>query len=150
MKQVKHRRLQCALGLHGCFFGKFSKSHVLRIPSRDALDASDPFDVEDRQEHVAAISLAAHFEDRLNRLTQRAYPDALNDTFAYDLASRLTSAVSGRYNNVVSRTWDAGSRMTSESLTIGGQTFPVASAYDAANRRRVAPLNRRDDEGSLH
>ncbi|MCK6472736.1 MAG: hypothetical protein L6R28_13420 [Planctomycetes bacterium] len=73
--------------------------------------------------------------DRANRLTQRTYPDALNDAFTYDQASRLLTASSARYNNVVTRVYDDASRLTSETLTVGGQNFPVQSAYDAANRR---------------
>ncbi|MBI3831840.1 MAG: RHS repeat protein [Planctomycetes bacterium] len=58
-----------------------------------------------------------------------------NDVFAYDNASRLADATSGRYSNLVHRAYDAGGRMTSEALTIGSQTFTTTSAYDAANRR---------------
>ena len=44
--------------------------------------------------------------DAANRLITRSYPDALNDTFVYDDASRLTNATSARFNTVVARAYD--------------------------------------------
>jgi len=73
--------------------------------------------------------------DRIHRLTTRAYPDTLNDTFAYDAASRLTSAVSGRYSNTVARTYDAASRLATETQTLGGVNYVLGYAYDASNRQ---------------
>ena len=79
-----------------------------------------------------------------NLLTKRAYNDAKgDDTFGYDNAGRLTSAVSGRYGNTVNRYYNGntpvekGGRLTSEKLTVTGTNagnWTVKYAYDAANR----------------
>ena len=73
--------------------------------------------------------------DMANRLLTRAYPDSLNDTFAYDAASRLTLAACARYSNTVSRVYDSASRLSSENQVIGGVSYVVGYAYDAANRQ---------------
>jgi len=54
---------------------------------------------------VSSQTIVEHFN-----VFKGAYPDTLNDTFSYDAASRLTSAVSGRYSNTVARTYDSASR----------------------------------------
>jgi len=59
----------------------------------------------------------------------------LNDTFVYDAASRLTSAVSARYSNTVARTYDAASRLATETQTLGGVNYVLGYAYDASNRQ---------------
>jgi uncharacterized protein RhaS with RHS repeats len=53
----------------------------------------------------------------------------------YDLASRLTSALCGRYNTLVQRGYDLIGRQTSETLSVDGQPFTTYSQYDAASRR---------------
>ena len=77
--------------------------------------------------------------DAANRLTTRGYPDAQNDAFVYDHASRLLSAYSARYANQVTRAYDAASRLTSEALHLtsgpeAGVVLPVGYGYDVANR----------------
>lgn len=87
---------------------------------------------------------ATHNYDLAGRLTSRDYQGGPNsplfgqsasDTFAYDAAGRMTSATSGRYNNVVAMGYDNASRLVSESLTAYGQTYTVGSGFDAANRK---------------
>jgi hypothetical protein len=46
----------------------------------------------------------------------------------------MLSAVSGLYTNTVTRGYDAGGRVASESLTIFGQTYTMAQAYVAGGR----------------
>ena len=74
-----------------------------------------------------------------------------------DDASRMLTAVSGRYSNTVTHTYDAAGRKDSESLTISGQTYTCDTAYDAAGR--VSKLTYPDgtevergytDRGQLH
>jgi len=53
--------------------------------------------------------LTRYSHDMANRLLGAAYPDNLNDVFAYDDAGRQVVALSGRYSNAVSRVYgDAG------------------------------------------
>jgi RHS repeat-associated protein len=77
--------------------------------------------------------------DNANRLITRSYVDGKNDAFAYDPASRLTTATSGRYANRVVRAYDAASRLTAETLsyTAGpdiGIPLTVGYGYDADDR----------------
>ena len=78
--------------------------------------------------------------DLAGRVTQRDYRTAANspsgtiadsDTFTYDAASRLLSAVSGRYSNTASFTYDELGRRASESLQIGGQTYTTSLDYNS-------------------
>ena len=83
--------------------------------------------------------VTSYFYDSANRLTTREYPDAKNDAFLYDHASRLLSASSARYGNQVTRAYDAASRLTSEALHLlsgpeAGVVLPVSFSYDVANR----------------
>ena len=55
------------------------------------------------------------------------------DTFTYDNAGRMLTAIKGRYSNTVAFAYSNG-RKTNESLTIFGQTYTVGSSYDAAGR----------------
>jgi len=73
--------------------------------------------------------------DAANRLTERRYPDGKNDVYAYDTASRLTSATSGRYSTTVTRSYDSGDRVLTETQRIGSTSNVVSYSYDAANRR---------------
>ena len=82
-----------------------------------------------------SANCAKYTYDMANRLGSRAYPDSLNDTFAYDADSRLTFAASGRYNNNVVRTYDTASRLMSETQNIGGTAYVVGYGYDAASRQ---------------
>jgi RHS repeat-associated protein len=72
--------------------------------------------------------------DAAGRLTTRAYPDAKNDTFGYDLASRLKSSASARYGATVNLTWDKAGRLSKESLVFQTKTYDVSNTYDAAGR----------------
>jgi len=81
--------------------------------------------------------------DQANRLTARQYRDHTKqpadppndtDSFAYDGANRMLSAVSGRYGNTTSASYDAAGRLVAESLAVGAQTYTVGRAYDAVNR----------------
>jgi len=71
--------------------------------------------------------------DRANRMTTVTYPDGSKDTVTYDKNSRVVSATSGKYGTVTSRTYDTAGRLNREVTTIGGRTFTVGLAYDAAN-----------------
>ncbi len=80
--------------------------------------------------------------DFASRLTSRDYRTAANspsstisdsDTFTYDRASRMLTAVNGRYSNTVTYTYDLVGRKATESLTIGGQTYPITSEYNSRN-----------------
>ncbi|WP_164104129.1 RHS repeat-associated core domain-containing protein [Candidatus Laterigemmans baculatus] len=56
------------------------------------------------------------------------------DSFTYDAASRMLTAVSGRYANTVTYTYDDGGRKATEGLTIAGQTYTIETDYDAAGQ----------------
>jgi RHS repeat-associated protein len=56
------------------------------------------------------------------------------DSFTYDDASRMLTAVSGRYGNTVSYTYDEAGRKATEALTIGGQTYTTATVYDVTGQ----------------
>jgi len=73
--------------------------------------------------------------DLAGRMATRGYPTGGNDTFTYDTDSRLLTASSARYNNLVTRTYDPVGRLASESLTVNtfGQTFTTQTAYNTRN-----------------
>lgn len=80
--------------------------------------------------------------DLASRMTRREYRTQANspsgaiadqDTFTYDSASRMLTAVKGRYANTVTFTYADG-RKTTESLAIFGQTYTVGYGYDGAGR----------------
>lgn len=83
--------------------------------------------------------------DMANRVLEQQYvaaagspnlPDSgMHDVFTYDGASRLLTAMSNRYNNVVTLGYDNAGRVTSEQLTASGQSYTINHQYDAANRR---------------
>lgn len=81
-----------------------------------------------------ASNTIAYVFDMANRLTSRTYPDTNNDTFTYDLASRMLTAASARYNNTVTRTYDAAGRLTADNLTVASTTYAVGIGYDNADR----------------
>lgn len=81
--------------------------------------------------------------DMANRLTARQYRDHTKqpsdppndtDSFTFDGGGHMLTAVSGRYSNALTFTYDQAGRLASEALTIGGQTYTVGRAYDVANR----------------
>ena len=66
------------------------------------------------------------------QLLSRAYRTRANspsgtvadsDTFTYDRAGRMLTALSGRYANTVTLAYDHAGRLASEGLTIAGQTY---------------------------
>jgi RHS repeat-associated protein len=80
-----------------------------------------------------------YFYDLAGRLSERDYRTLANspfgtiadsDTFAYDKAGRMLTAVSGRYSNTVTYTYDTAGRTATESLTISGQTYTTTSGYN--------------------
>jgi RHS repeat-associated protein len=72
--------------------------------------------------------------DLVGRLMTRSYPDNANDTFTYDTASRMLTAQSARYSNLVTRSYNPTSTLASESLSVAGKTYTVQYGYDSANR----------------
>lgn len=56
------------------------------------------------------------------------------DTFTYDLAGRMTKAVSGLYLTTVERSLRADGQLVWEKQTVGGTTRQVSYAYDTAGR----------------
>jgi RHS repeat-associated protein len=73
--------------------------------------------------------------DMVNRLVERAYAEErVSDLFTYDAASRLLTATSQRYATIVGRSYDDGSRLVEELLSIDGRDYRIAHDYDAANR----------------
>ena len=93
-----------------------------------------------------------HVFDMAGRLIARAYrsPTTPNvprytgaatdtDSFTFDDAGRMLTAVSGRYTNTVALAYaDQAGRLTSESLSVNfgtARTYAVQNQYDAAGRR---------------
>ncbi|GAB5407028.1 MAG: hypothetical protein Aurels2KO_52590 [Aureliella sp.] len=77
--------------------------------------------------------------DLAGRLTKRDYRTKANspsgtiadsDSFTYDDAGRILTAVSGRYTNTVGYAYDDAGRKSSESLTISGQTYTTVTSYN--------------------
>ena len=75
-------------------------------------------------------------------MTSRNYRTAANsptgtiadtDTFTFDRAGRMLTAVSGRYSNTVTYTFDPASRKASEALTISSQTYTIGTEYNTRN-----------------
>lgn len=92
----------------------------------------------------ALNELTTYGYDNANRLTSRTYSDGQgNDSFTYDDAGRLQTAVSGRFGSTVTRTYtgntpaEKAGRLTSEQLSLSGTNaglWTVNYQYDAANR----------------
>ncbi len=81
--------------------------------------------------------------DLAGRLTSRDYRTSANspsgtiadtDSFTYDDAGRMLTAVSGRYSNTVTYTYDDAGRKASEALTIASVTYTIDTAYDDAGQ----------------
>ncbi len=86
--------------------------------------------------------------DMASRITRRDYRDPANspngtiadsDTFTFDNAGRTLTADSGRYNNLVTMTYNTAGRLATESLLIDAQTYTVGRTYDS--RGQLASLN---------
>ncbi len=88
-------------------------------------------------ETPTVVEDTSYLYDMANRLLTRTYPQEANkqDQFAYDDASRLTAATSQRYSNLINRSYDAASRLISESLSIDGSIYTIHYSYDDANRQ---------------
>ena len=80
--------------------------------------------------------------DLAGRMTSRNYRTAANspsgtiadtDTFTFDRAGRMLTAVNGRYTNTVTYAFDPAGRKASEGLTISGRTYTIGSSYNARN-----------------
>jgi RHS repeat-associated protein len=78
--------------------------------------------------------------DLVGRMTSRNYRTAANspsgtiadtDSFTFDRAGRMLTAVSGRYSNTVTYGYDLVGRKATESLTTNGQTYPIGTEYNA-------------------
>ncbi len=81
--------------------------------------------------------------DLAGRLEKRDYRTKVNspsgtiadtDTFTYDDAGRMLTAVSGRYVNAAAYTYDEAGRKETEALTIAGQTYTTTTNYNAAGQ----------------
>ncbi len=77
--------------------------------------------------------------DLAGRMTQRDYRTKVNspsgtiadsDTFTFDRAGHMLTAVSGRYSNTVTYTHDLVGRKASEALTTNGQTYTIGTEYN--------------------
>jgi YD repeat-containing protein len=77
--------------------------------------------------------------DLAGRMESRSYRTKANsptgtvadaDTFTYDSSSHLLTAVSGRYTNTVTFTYDEAGRKSTEGLTIAGQTYTTTIEYN--------------------
>ncbi|MFH1023927.1 MAG: RHS repeat-associated core domain-containing protein [Planctomycetota bacterium] len=75
--------------------------------------------------------------DMASRLLSRQYPDNLNDSFLYDKEGRITRARSNRYANTVVRGYDAGGRITLETLNIGGAYNPATGGVSGGTNYTV-------------
>ncbi|XZE20554.1 RHS repeat domain-containing protein [Pirellulaceae bacterium SH449] len=78
--------------------------------------------------------------DLAGRMTQRDYRTRVNspsgtiadsDTFTFDRASRMLTAVNGRYSNTVTYTYDPIGRKATESLAIASRTYTTTSEYNS-------------------
>ena len=77
--------------------------------------------------------LASRMTDRQYRLAGSNLLES-TDTFTYDNASRVLSASKGRYNNIISYTYDGIGRQENETTTVGGNSYTTTCTYDADNR----------------
>jgi len=81
--------------------------------------------------------------DRAGRLVSREYrrledgmigPVAGSESLVYDNASRLVSASSSLYSNLVTFEYDDAGRVVSESLVIGDRTYTLGYAYNSVGK----------------
>jgi RHS repeat-associated protein len=84
-----------------------------------------------------------YLHDLAGRMTARDYRAKVNspagtiadsDSFTFDRAGRMLTAVSGRYANTVAYSYDPAGRKSTEALTISGQTYTTTTAYDPAGQ----------------
>lgn len=109
---------------------KFDLDEVGRVENRYR-EKHDPLDTIVTSERIE------YQYDTLSRLEHRIYHDEAGDPqddFTYDEVGRILTAVSGRYSNTVTRTYDAEGRMDSEKLTIDSTNYEVEFTYDDADR----------------
>jgi RHS repeat-associated protein len=94
-----------------------------------------------RKQDQLGVTLT-HSYDLAGRMTRRDYRTAANspsgtiadsDTFTFDRASRMRTAVNGRYTNTVTYTFDPVGRKATEALTISARTYTTRQAYNARN-----------------
>ena len=84
--------------------------------------------------------------DLAGRMTARQYRTLANspsgvpsgtiadtDSFTVDKASRMLTAITGRYANTVTYTYDTAGRKKTEGLTIGGITYTTSMGYNSRN-----------------
>eukprot|EP00752_Nemacystus_decipiens_P015804 g14114.t1 len=84
----------------------------------------------DRRDYRLAVNSAI---DQVTQLPGGTIEDT--DSFTYDDASRLLTAVSGRYTNTVTKTYDLIGRTATEALTTNGQTYTVGyTSFDDDSR----------------
>lgn len=69
------------------------------------------------------------------RLAKQAKSRSKYHHVRYDASSRMLTAVSGRYSNTVTYTYDSAGRRSTEALTISGQTYTTTVEYDLAGRQ---------------
>ncbi len=106
----------------------------------DSQDATDKvvFTYDAIQRKITQLDqkgdLISYQFDMANRLLQRQYPDNLNDVFSYDAASRMTQAVSNRYQSTVTRSYNDDSTIATEGLTTNGQNYQISHFFDTAKR----------------
>jgi len=94
-----------------------------------------------RKQDQLGVTLT-HSYDLAGRMNRRDYRTAANspsgtiadsDTFTFDRASRMRTAVNGRYTNTVTYTYDPVGRKATEALTISARTYTTGQAYNARN-----------------
>jgi RHS repeat-associated protein len=94
-----------------------------------------------RKQDQLGVTLT-HSYDLAGRMNRRDYRTAANspsgtiadsDTFTFDRASRMRTAVNGRYTNTVTYTYDPVGRKATEALTISNVTYTTGQAYNARN-----------------
>jgi RHS repeat-associated protein len=94
-----------------------------------------------RKQDQLGVTLT-HSYDLAGRMTRRDYRTAANspsgtiadsDTFTFDRASRMLTAVNGRFTNTVTYTFDPVGRKATEALTISNVTYTTRQAYNARN-----------------
>jgi RHS repeat-associated protein len=66
-------------------------------------------------------------------MEERIYSDSTTDTFAYDKASRLTSAFKDRHDITVNRAYFPDGTMRSESYVLDNRTYTLERTYDERN-----------------
>ncbi|NRA39136.1 MAG: RHS repeat protein [Planctomycetes bacterium] len=117
---------QYPLGNGGTAFKAYSYDGAGRLGQRLVNTVESPL----------VLETTDYLYDQANRLLERQYPEetAHDDVFTYDDASRLLTATSNRYGNIVTKTYDDASRVMSESLNINSTLYAISYDYDNASR----------------